>query len=196
VLVAPSWHDENILALCLEPLVAALGGGPYDVVVRPHPEDVKRRARLVADVEQRLRAHPNLTLELPGVAGTSIHEADVLVTDWSAISFEYAFGTERPVLFVDTPCKVHNPNYAELGIEPIEFSSRKRLGRAIEPGEVSGIGAVVADLLGRREAYRAQIVAFREETLFHWMRAAQVGGDALLALCRRHAAAAPAGGER
>lgn len=184
VLIAPSWHEQNLLALCLEPLVERLAGGRWDVVFRPHPEDFKRRPALVDRIDRLVAPHANLTLERELVSGTSIHEADVLVTDWSAISFEYAFGTERPVLFVDTPCKVHNRDWEKLGIEPIELRARSRIGRAIDPARIDDIGAALDDLLGRRAEYRDRIVAFREETLFHWMRAAEVGGDELVALCR------------
>jgi YidC/Oxa1 family membrane protein insertase len=187
VLVAPSWHDENILAACLPELLAALDGSGHKVTLRPHPETLKRKPGLIQSVRRRARDLPNVDLELDMVSGTSIHQADVLITDWSAISFEFAFGTERPVLFIDTPCKVQNPDYAELGLEPIEFSTRAEIGRALAPGELGGLPAAIEDLLRGREGYRQRIVSCRERTLSNWMSSDRVGGEHLIRLCERAA---------
>ncbi len=44
----------------------------------------------------------------------SLLRADVLICDISGIALEYVFGTERPVLFLDVPLKIHNPRFKEL----------------------------------------------------------------------------------
>ena len=56
-----------------------------------------------------------------------------MVSDWSGAALEYAFGLERPVLFVDVPRKVNNPEYERLGIEPFEASVREQIGRVVAP---------------------------------------------------------------
>lgn len=183
ILVAPSWHDENILALCLTDLLAAFESSDYHVTLRPHPETIKRNWPLIASIQKRIEGRENLALELDMVSGLSIHQADLLITDWSAISFEYAFGTERPVLFIDTPCKIQNPDYAELGIEPAEFSTRAELGRALAPGELGGLVSTVDELIEERELYREKIVRCREQTLFNWLSSDRVGGEHLIHLC-------------
>ena len=188
ILVAPSWHEENILAFCLSELLEAFDGNPdYRVTLRPHPETIKRRPQLIQSIQRRMEGRQNLILELDMVSGMSIHEADVLITDWSAICFEYAFGTERPVLFIDTPCKVQNSAYRELGIEPIEFSTRAEIGRALAPGELGKIGVAVDELISQRESYRQRIVSCRERTLSQWLTSDRVGGKYLIDLCRNGA---------
>jgi YidC/Oxa1 family membrane protein insertase len=187
ILVAPSWHDENILAYCLTELLAALENSTYQVTLRPHPETIKRKWRLVESIQKRIDGRPNLALELDLVSGMSIHQADLLITDWSAICFEYAFGTERPVLFIDTPCKVQNPDYRELGIEPIEFSTRTEIGRALAPRELGTLTATIDELISQREMYRQRIVSCRERTLSCWLMSDRVGGEQLIDLCREAA---------
>jgi YidC/Oxa1 family membrane protein insertase len=183
LLVAPSWHEENVVALCLEPLIDALGGTEIDVVIRPHPEHVKRNPADVRALVARLDAVDNFTVELDMLSGASVHDADVLMTDWSGIAFEYALGTERPVLFVDTPRKVRNPDYAELGLEPIDFTAREELGVRVDPAALPDLRAVVDDLLAQREAWRSRILACRDQTLYNWGSAARVGGQALIDRC-------------
>ena len=184
VLVAPSWHDENIFGFCLAELLEAFDDSTYQVTLRPHPETIKRKWELVRTIQDRIEGRPNLVLELDMVSGMSIHEADVLITDWSAISFEYAFGTERPVLFIDTPCKIQNPDYGELEIEPIEFSTRAEIGCTLTPEGLGALQATVDELISRRDHYRRQIVSCRERTLSRWLDSDRVGGEYLIELCR------------
>ena len=184
ILVAPSWHDENILAFCLTELLAALENTAYHVTLRPHPETIKRNWRLVESIQRQIEGRYNLALELDMVSGMSIHQADLLITDWSAISFEYAFGTERPVLFIDTPCKIQNQDYGELGIEPIEFSARAEIGRALAPAELGALTSTIEELISQRELYRERIVSCRERTLSSWLMSDRVGGEHLIDLCR------------
>ena len=187
ILVAPSWHDDNILALCLTELLAAFENSAYQVTLRPHPETIKRKRRLIQSIQRQIEGRPNVTLELNMVSAMSIHQADLLITDWSAICFEYAFGTERPVLFIDTPCKVNNPDYRELGIEPIEFSARAEIGRALALEELGTLTTTIDELVTQRELYRQRIVSCRERTLSNWLVSDRVGGERLIDLCQEAA---------
>ena len=44
---------------------------------------------------------------------------------------EYAYGFEKPVLFIDLPRKINNPAYSQLGIEPMELSVRNEIGKVV-----------------------------------------------------------------
>ena len=54
-----------------------------------------------------------------------------MISDWSGISFEYAFTFERQVIFIDVPKKELNPNSSDISLEPIEISARKKIGHVI-----------------------------------------------------------------
>lgn len=193
ILIAPSWHDENILASCIDAVIRELGGTRFQLIVRPHPEMIKRWPRRLSAIRRRLESVPNVLMELDATSEVGMHQAEVLVTDWSAIAFEYAFGTERPVLFVDTPCKISNPDYQELGITPIEFTLREQIGHRIAVDELDKIAVVLEGLIEQREQHRQRIVDCRSSCLYNWLRAAEVGGDYLIRTC---APPAPAGASR
>ncbi|PKN20536.1 MAG: hypothetical protein CVU71_01735 [Deltaproteobacteria bacterium HGW-Deltaproteobacteria-6] len=183
ILIAPSWHNDNILACCADELIDALKNSGYRVIFRPHPEFIKRKRKLVDALAAKLQQIENMVLELDMVSDTSIHRADVLITDWSAISYEYAFGTERPVLFINAPCKIHNQDYRELEIEPIEFAVRSQIGKEIEVGEIVSIRPVLEELICNRDAYRRQIVDLRADCISNWLNSSRAGGDYLIQCC-------------
>ena len=52
--------------------------------------------------------------------------ADILVTDWSGIAIEYAFATNKIVLFLDTPQKIFNKDYFKLELDAFESEIREK----------------------------------------------------------------------
>jgi len=92
-----------------------------------------------------------LTIERSVATDDSLLKSDVLICDCSGIALEYAFGTERPVLFLDVPRKIRNENYRELGLEPIELSLRSELGIIVSPEEVATVPAKIEALISEKK---------------------------------------------
>jgi len=168
ILVAPTWGRTNLLEICGEKLLETLLTEDYKVILRLHPETVKRH---------QFANYDNITLETSVVSMDSLVKADILITDWSGIGLKYAFGTERPVIFIDTPPKVRNPRYKELDIEPIEASLREQIGIVVSPDNLECIPEVISNLLEERETYRKDIVRLREQYVFNFGKSSKVGAD-------------------
>jgi len=184
ILIAPTWGESSILELCIMELGGVLGDTEYDVVIRPHPQYVRTRGKQLKEIAEKLAKYTNIRIESNLVAETNIHNADILITDRSGIAFEYAFGTERPVLFIDTPLKINNPRYLELDCIPIEISSRERLGKSITIKEIPGILPILSDFVADYPRYRQQILLFRGQYIYNWQGAAKACGEYIIGLCK------------
>jgi YidC/Oxa1 family membrane protein insertase len=182
VLVAPSWAASNVLESHGIDLVRTLLEADFDVIVRPHPETNKRYPNLIARFETDFAGDSRFRLERSVRTDDSLLQADVLITDWSGIALEYAFGTERPVLYIDVPRKVHNERYGELGIEPFEVQMRDKLGLVVAPAELGGIVSIVNRLISERESYRKRIVGIRAENVFNFGQSNEVGAQYIVEL--------------
>ena len=187
VLIAPTWGEQCLLESGISELLRELGGRPWRVVLRPHPEFVKRRPQRLREIGREIAQFPNLSIESDLMKESSIHEADVLITDRSGIAFEFAFGIERPVVFIDTPPKIQNPRMDELEIPPIEDRLRSELGVRIPRDGIRGIVPAIERLLTQREEYRGRLQALRQATLFQWLHSSEVAADHLLAQSQRAA---------
>ena len=119
-----------------------LGDG-YKIVLRPHPQFLRAKREYIIGLEKKYKDDENIVVETDLVSDINIHMAAILVTDWSGIAFEYAFGTERPVLFIDTPRKVFNPEYEKIQIEPISVKLRDEIGIAVSTNELSTVSRAV-----------------------------------------------------
>lgn len=167
ILIAPSHQTDNIMDSCLDDLIASLYGKGYKIVVRPHPQYKKRYpARLEAIVERfKDKLGDDLVFETDFSSNSNILDADLLVCDWSGIAFEYAFTTLKPVLSINTPMKVINPNYKAIGLPVLDITLRDELGVSVEPKDVKEIDKIVVQLMSTRAAWAEKIRAVRERTV-------------------------------
>jgi len=166
ILIAPSWGTANVLESYGEHLVELLLEAGYRVIVRPHPETVRRSPDLVALFASKFGNNPNFTLETSVATHDSLLRADVLISDYSGVALEYAFGTERPVLFLDVPTKVQNERFKELGIEPLELSLRPEIGVIVSPKKLETIPQVISNLILNRLAYKKHIAELRKQYVY------------------------------
>lgn len=182
VLIAPSWQEDNMLDLCIDEMLEQVIGRGYRIIVRPHPEYIKRYGARWEALQQRFASVPSdeLYFESDFSSSDSIFAADVMVTDWSSISCEFSFTTLKPTLFIDTPMKVGNPDWEEWGIEPTDLSLRNEIGISLKPEEIQLFGETVDGMIASPERWRAQIEDVRRHFLFNLGTSAEVAGEFLL----------------
>lgn len=182
ILVAPSWQEGNILDSCIDDLLSELLGKGSDVVIRPHPEYVKRyKERMDAIVEryQDYQGH-DLSFELDFTANTSIFDSDVVITDWSGTAYEFSFVTGKPAVFVDTQMKVNNPEYVKFGIEPLEISLRDQVGIRLDPSGLAGAYEKIEELFAKKEDYQKHNIELRNKYIANYGRSGDVAGKYMI----------------
>ena len=169
ILIAPSHQPGNIMESCVRELIDRLYDAGYKVVVRPHPQYVKRNPEFMPELESSYadKAGSRLVFEDNFSSHESIYSADLLITDWSGTAFEYSYVTKRPALFINTPMKVINPEYDQYKNKPMEITFRSVCGISIDPSEVPNITDRVKEVFGHEEAYRRTIEAFMKENVFN-----------------------------
>ena len=182
ILIAPSWGVANILESCGEELVDILLNADYEVIVRPHPETVKRFPEVIALFASKIAENPDLTLETSVATDDSLLHADILISDYSGISLEYAFGTERPVLFLDVPTKIQNQRFAELDLEPLELALRAQIGVVVSPEKLDTVPEVISNLMLSAETYKNRIGALREQHVYAFGHSSEIGAQYIVDL--------------
>jgi len=182
ILIAPSWGAGNVLESYGEHLVELLLEAGYEVIVRPHPETLRRFPDLVALFTSKYSNNPNYTLELSIATDDSLLRADILISDYSGITFEYAFGTERPLLFLDVPIKIRNQRFKELGIEPLELSLRPEIGVIVSPKELENVPQEIYNLIANKLAYKKRIAELRKQYVYAFGHSSEIGAQYIVDL--------------
>ena len=182
VMIAPSHQRDNILDTCLDELIAEILGANAGVrvVVRPHPQYVRRYPAKMQAIEGRYAGRADVEMETDFSKPSTMDRADVLVTDWSGIAYEYAFRMRRPVLFIDTPMKVINPEWRRVGIEPTDISFRNEVGVSVAADDMPAAGRAVQGMLADPGRFAARTARLLETQFFNPGRAGAVAGNYIL----------------
>ncbi len=182
ILLAPSWQEDNLMDSCADELVSSLLGKGYRIIVRPHPEYLKRYKPRWEAFQARFAgiSEEELVFEQDFSSSDSILAADVLVTDWSSVFCEFCFTTLRPAVFINTDPKVRNPNWREFGIDSTDISLRDRVGTSLDKDELDRFSGVIETMLSQRERWRDEIEHIRSGFVFNLGQGGQAAGAYLL----------------
>ena len=105
----------------------------------------------------------------------TLFRSDILICDWSAMAIEYALGLERPVLYIDLPRRVRNPDWQSLGIEPLEASFRELAGDILSPEHLDEAPQRIGRLLENQEEFRHRMDKLRAKMIFNIGNSVELG---------------------
>ena len=183
ILIAPSWQQDNILDSCIEPLLESLLGKGYHIIIRPHPQYVRMFSDRLERIKKKYSKEvesDELVLDVDFLGNETILSADIVITDWSNIAFEFSYCTLKPSVFINTPAKILNPSYEEYGIVALEISLRDRIGQSVEPQDAEKVNELVTQLLKEKELYTQQIKNVVKEYLYYPGRSGEAGGKYII----------------
>jgi YidC/Oxa1 family membrane protein insertase len=167
ILIAPSWQPDNIIDLCVEEMLDSLSNTGYEITLRPHPQQVRHQKEKFEEMQKKYAAYENIEIQTDFSSNYTVMAADLVITDWSDIAFEFAFTTLKPVLFIDTPMKIMNPEYDKIEQKPINITLRNVIGKNLSTDDVDSIALTVEELLAEEDKYRKVIETCREEHIYN-----------------------------
>lgn len=157
ILIAPSWQPDNIIELCGEELLNILIKAGFNVILRPHPQMVRHSPELFERLHE-IYDGTAAEIQTDFSSNSPILQADVLITDWSGIAYEFAFTTKRPVLFVNTPMKIMNEDYDKIAEVPMDITLRNVLGKSVDTDKLESSVEIINDFLENKDMYRDNII--------------------------------------
>jgi hypothetical protein len=166
VLIAPTWGENSIFNSCGKELIGVLLDAGYRVIMRPHYQSKRQTPGVIAAVRDAFLDRENFEYIDRMGETDSVMRSDVLVTDWSAMALEYSMGLEKPVLFVDVPRRIRNPNWRDLEIEPVENTIRNQVGEIVSPGSLQDAPEAIERLIGNPDRFRKQVQELRNSMVF------------------------------
>jgi len=174
IIISPSYGKNNLLEICGLDLLDILLNSNFKILLRPHFKTLKESKKLIHTILEKFGDNPNFTLEEGIIPSEKFHTSKCMISDWSGISLEYAFTFERPVIFIDVPKKILNPNSTDISLEPIEISIREKIGYVISPANLVKIPNVIKKI-NENKSLNNQIEKIRSETVYHIGNSAEIG---------------------
>ncbi|MDR1363894.1 MAG: CDP-glycerol glycerophosphotransferase family protein [Spirochaetaceae bacterium] len=101
VLVSPSWGDSALLSRYGEKLLSPLVKTGWRIIARPHPQSKKSEAEMLRSLMEKYKDAANLEWDYERENIYSLSKADIMISDFSGIIFDYVFLFDKPVLYVN-----------------------------------------------------------------------------------------------
>ena len=178
ILITPTYGEKNLLQICGKELIEILLKAGFTVMLRPHYRIFKDSKKLINSMIEDFGNNPNFILEKGIIPSDKFHNSKCLISDWSGISLEYAFTFERPVILIDIPKKILNPDSGDISIEPIEISIREKIGHVISPNNLEKIPEIIKNLDGDNSSSE-QIRKICSETVYNIGKSAKIGAEVI-----------------
>lgn len=167
VLLAPSWGESAILKKYGSSILDALIATGYKIVVRPHPQSFTSEKDMIEPLLQKYKASDDFEWNRDNDNFETLRQADILVTDFSAIIFDYALVFDKPLIYADTSYDSSPYDSAWLD-EPLwRFEVLPDLGVKLEQNDFSNLKGIIDNLMSDesfqkgREKIRAQAWQFQ-----------------------------------
>ncbi|HKM06473.1 MAG TPA: CDP-glycerol glycerophosphotransferase family protein, partial [Sphaerochaeta sp.] len=100
VLVAPSWGKSGILSRYGKDLLDPLVETGFTIIVRPHPQSFQSEKDVLDMLKKRYEQKANLEWDSSRENLGSLSRADIMISDFSGVIFDYAFLFDRPFMYV------------------------------------------------------------------------------------------------
>jgi len=184
ILLAPTWGENSIINLVGMEICTIIIEQGYSLILRPHHETLKRSPELINEIEQKFLHHDSFKLVKEMGDSESLLQSDLLICDWSGTAIEYALGLEKPIIFIDIPPRVRNPNWKEIQSEPLEMSIREKVGCIISPSKLEDLPMTIAQLLNDNQTFSNHIKSLREEFVYNLGDSETVGPEEIKKLLK------------
>ena len=128
VLVSPSWGPSALLAHWGEKLLDPLSASGWRVIIRPHPQSKKSEIEMLERLQARYKDIKNIEWDFERENIYSLNRADIMISDFSGIIFDYMFLRDKPVLYVSQNFDLRPYDADDLGHELWQFKTVKEAG--------------------------------------------------------------------
>lgn len=184
ILLAPTWGEQSIINLMGMEICSIILNQGYSLILRPHHETIKRSPQLINEIENKYSHLETFRLVREMGDSESLLQSDLLICDWSGTAIEYAFGLEKPIIFIDIPPRVRNPNWREIQSEPLEMSIREKVGRVVCPSKLDELPSSISQLLNEDQLSSSPIKSLREEFIYNLSRSEITGREEIKRLLK------------
>lgn len=169
VLLAPTWGKSSIFGKYGGKVIEELLKTGYHIIVRPHPQSFVSEKKLLDGLMKQYPPSVQLEWNRDTDNYEVLKRADILVSDFSGVLFDFALVYDKPVIYADT--KFDSSPYDAWWLDtPLwTFSALERIGLKLTADNLSSIREMIDTCLdeekyenGRREV-RAETWEYKGE---------------------------------
>ena len=155
VLVAPSWGESGILRKYGAELLDILADSPWNIIIRPHPQSLIVETGVVEKLKKRYENKPNISWNFDVDNLNVLSQADILISDFSGVMFDYAFLFGRPIIYVNQEVNKEIYDMSDLDDEPWRYTAIREIGTELTKENFKNIVSMIENISNNDKVFSA-----------------------------------------
>lgn len=143
VLVSPSWGKSALLGLYGEKLLDPLVKSGMKIIIRPHPQSRISEKEMLDRLHERYKDAKNLEWDNERDNIYSLKKADIMISDFSGIVYDYTFLCDKPVMYANSEMDLLPYDIYDTGHEPWAVTTLQKIGIPIQEKDFENIAEVI-----------------------------------------------------
>lgn len=174
VLVSPSWGDVGLLKKYGEKLLDPLSKTGFRIIIRPHPQSKKSESAMLEKLEQRYKDNKLIEWDYERQNIYSLKKADIMISDFSGIIFDYTFLCDKPVMYVNAGMDLRPYDAYDIKDKKLwQYRSLEKFGKELDEKDFDNIKDVIQSISDSNELKEARAKAKSEA----WMYEGKAGSN-------------------
>lgn len=139
VLLAPSWGESAILKKYGGRILEVLLQTGYHIIVRPHPQSYTAEAEMLKEIQAQYPDSAQLEWNRDTDNYEVLKRADILISDFSGVIFDFALVYDKPVIYADTEFDKSPYDAWWLDTPYWTFTALPRIGEKLTPDTLDSL---------------------------------------------------------
>lgn len=166
VLIAPSWGMNGLLTRFGDKLIDAILENDFYCIIRPHPQSLIVEKELIEKLKNKYKENKNLEWDFDVDNILSLTRADVMLSDFSGVIFDYAFLFGKPTIIPSFTFDKRGTDAIELKHETWTFETLPKISVSLDENNFSEIANIVNEAINNEEL-KENILKVKEEAYMY-----------------------------
>ena len=166
VLIAPSWGINGLLKRFGDKLIDAILDNDFYCIIRPHPQSLIVEKQIIEKLKDKYKDNENLEWDFNVDNIYSLSRADVMLSDFSGVIFDYAFLFEKPTIIPSFNFDKRGYDAIELKEETWTLKTLPKISVSLDENNFSEISNIVNEAINNK-SLKENILKVKEEAYMH-----------------------------
>ena len=166
ILIAPSWGMNCLFRRFGEKLLDNIINSDYNIIIRPHPQSLISDKDIIDKFQNRYKYKNNVEWDFNRVNIYSLSKADIMISDFSGVIFDYAFIFEKPVIIPSFTFDKRGTDAIEIDEEVWTFETIPKISFKLDENNFSNISQIIEDSINN-ETLKNNILKAKEEAYMY-----------------------------
>lgn len=166
ILIAPSWGMNCLFRRFGEKLLDNIVNSDYNIIIRPHPQSLISDKDIIDKFQNRYKYKNNVEWDFNRVNIYSLSKADIMISDFSGVIFDYAFLFEKPTIIPSFNFDKRGYDAIELKDETWTLKTLPKISVSLDENNFSEISNIVNETINNK-SLKENILKVKEEAYMY-----------------------------